>query len=548
MSWHIFRKDVVLLWPLVVLSTIVQFGLNGLMFVVDQAPESPGLLPAVRLFVLIVFLAIALTISQAVHEDAVPGTRQDWLTRPIRRRDMLLAKLLFVVAAIQLPMFLGDILEMIAQGFSLDNAATTALSRNLYVFVVLSLPALGFSAITRNTVQLVGVAIAYFVAIAAATFLLDAVERIGEPGTNPTAWTGVAWVPQSLGHIMLALGALIAVYLLYIGRRIALAQWLFPIFAVLSALATVLPWRWAFAVEEAAAAPAHGVTLSIDPWAPRYTLAAGESLDDYSFGAAQVDLHGRSPGDIKSENRTRRSEHDVTVLIPMRISGLPPGVLPWVDRASVIFRTQNGRIVFRGRGDDLKFGKPQTRSLSVLAYEAIRFPQLVYEATKNVPLSVGIDYSLTVLSPEPWVSIRALDARAGVSGFGQCTTDRDSDGDEVELRCLKAGVAPSCIAATLEDPETGRRNPETLTCAPDYSPYSTKLFPDAISRFQVEAPFRDRLQLVRYPVGGAQLAHARLLLTKYDASKHISCHLTATQVRLAAWTANSGAPGPTDMQ
>lgn len=549
MSWHILRKDLVLLWPLVALSCLAQFGLDAVMLAADRTPESHGLLSVARLFVLVVLVAIALTISQAVHQDAIPGTQQDWLIRPIRRRDVLLAKLLFVLATVQLPMLLSDVLEMIPQGFSFADAAMAALSRNLLVFVALSLPALGFAAITRNTAQFIGVAIAYFVAIAGATFLLSAVSRVGgaNPATNPVAWTAVAWVPQSLARLMLAAGALVALFLLYIRRRVALAHCLFPMFAALSALATILPWRWVFAVEKTIAGPPvrGALTVSIDPEAPRYRPVAGESLDDYTVGIAQVELHGRAAGDIETETRTRRAEHDVNLLIPVRIAGLPPGALPWVDRAVVTFGRQNGRIVFRGRGNDLKFAQAQTQSSPVLAYEAVRIPRMLYEAVKNVPLNLEVDYSLSVLRPQPAVEIAALNARARLPGFGQCTTDRDSDGDDVELQCLKAGVAPSCISLTLEDPETGRRNPETRICAPDYSPFNAKLFPDAISRFEVEAPFRDRLQLVRYPVGGAQLGHARLLLAKYDASMHISRHVTAMQVRLAAWTANSGVRGIT---
>ncbi len=40
MAWHIFRKDLVLLWPLVALSALAQFGLDALMFMADRSPDS----------------------------------------------------------------------------------------------------------------------------------------------------------------------------------------------------------------------------------------------------------------------------------------------------------------------------------------------------------------------------------------------------------------------------------------------------------------------------------------------------------------------------
>lgn len=222
------------------------------------------------------------------------------------------------------------------------------------------------------------------------------------------------------------------------------------------------------------------------------------------------------------------------------MGGLPAGALPWVDRAVVTLRRQDGEVVFQGRGDDLKLAGTRTGSSPALAYEAVRMHGSAYAALKDMAVTAEVDYSLSVLQPRPPVEIAALDARAHLPGFGQCTTDRDSDGDDVELQCLQAGEAPSCITATLADPATGRRNPETRICAPNYSPYDPQLFPDAIRRFQVEAPFRDRLRLGDYPVGGAQLGRAMLVLTRYDASQHVSGRMTANPVRLASWAPQGG--------
>jgi hypothetical protein len=545
MAWHILRKDLVLLWPLVALSALAQFALVAMMFVADRSPEAQYLLLMARLFVIVVFLAITLTIALGVHQEPIPGTRQDWLVRPLRRPELLLAKLLFILAAVHLPMLLGDLVQATAHGFSLGQAAAAALGRNLFVFVTLSLPAFAFAAITRTTTQFIAAGVVYFIATTAATFLLSAVARIGgqEQATNPLFWTGVAWIPQAVAAAALATGAVIALLLLYLRRRIALAWGILPVFAVLSALATLLPWSWIFAVQ-AAASPAPGaVGMRIDPAAPRHSPAPGESAEDYSAGAGQVQLRGRSAGDITVETKIRRGQGDVTVFIPVRIAGLPPGALPWADRADVTVRAQDGKVLFQGRGDELKLDRAQPAASPALAYEAVRIPALVFEAVRDKPASLQIDYSLTVLQPAAPVSAPALGADAELAGFGRCTTDRDSDGDDIEMRCLKAGRAPSCVSATLKDVSSGQRNPETLICAPDYSPFSSRPFPDALSRFEVETPFRDRLGLARYPVGGAQLARAVMIVTRYDAAGHLTRRVTASGLRLADWTAGRhGAP------
>jgi hypothetical protein len=543
MAWHIFRKDLILLWPLAVLSLLVQIGLNALMFAADRAPELQYLLLAARLFVLVAFLVIALTIALGVHQESIPGTRQDWLVRPIRRLDLLGAKVLFVLAVVHLPMLLADVAEAIAHGFSLPQALMAALSRNLFMLATVSAPAFAFAAMTRNLAQFIGVGVVYFIAIVGVTFLLSSVARINgeEQATNPLFWTGVAWIPQTAGRLALSAGAGVAIALLYLGRRIVLARSIVPVFAALSALAAFLPWGWIYSVQQVASPALPEVSLAFDPQAPRYRPGPGESPDDYTPGAAQVELRGRSAGDIAVENKSRHSDGDVSVFIPVRISGLPADTLPWADRAVIVLKDENDRVVFRGRGDDLKLGDREPGATRT--YETIRIPALVYEAARDQPLTIDIDYSMSLLQAHPSVTAPALGASVQLPGVGRCTTGRDRDGDEIELRCLQAGRAPSCVSVTLEDVSTGQRNPETRICAPDYSPYAGKPFPDEIARFEVEAPFRDRLGLASYPVGGAQLDRSRVVLTLYEPSAHLARHVTATDVYLSAWLIDAGSSG-----
>jgi hypothetical protein len=533
MAWRIFKKDLILLWPLALLCILAEAGLAALMFASDSEPEAQVLLLAARLSVAVVFLAVVFTTAFAVQQEPIPGTRQDWLVRPVRRLDLLLAKLLFVALVVHLPLFLCDLIGAMARGFSLAEAAGPALVHNFNVFLMLTVPALGFAAMTRTVAGFLIAGLAYFVASIAATILLNLIARIGgqEQVTNPIFWTGVAWIPQTLQRFALAAGAVVALALLYSRRKVMLARSIFPVFAVVSAVAVLMPWTAIFAVQQAAEAPVSPtVRVSFDLQAPRYRLAAGELTDAYVVGAAQVQLRGRDSEDIAAENQKRRARGDVTVFVPLRLAGTPGNALLWADRAAVRLVDQSGRVVFQGRGDDMK------RDGAGRAYEAIRIPALVYEANRDHPLDLAIDYSLSVLEPLPPQSAPALGADLRLTSFGRCTTDRDSDGDEIALRCIKPGRSPSCVSTRLEDPASGRRNPETLLCSPDYAPYVLKPFPDALSRFEVETPFRDRLGLASYPVGEGQLGTARVVVTRYEAQAHLAPRVSARGVRLADWT------------
>ena len=543
MAWHIFKKDLVLLWPIVLLGALAQWALFALVFAMDAFPQQPYLRPFAQLGTFAVFLAIVFTVALGVQQEPIPGTRQDWLVRPIRRRDLLIAKLLFVLLAVHLPMLIGDAAQVLAHGFSFGEALGAALARNLLILFTVSLPALAFAAMTRTVGQFLGAGIGYFVAIAAVAILLSLGARIGgeEQVTNPLAWTGVAWIPQTAGRIVMAAGATAALLLLYLRRRVVPARWVFPAFALLAAFTNLMPWDWIFAVQQTAvAAPAApAVAVTFDPAAPRYQPAPGENADVYAPGAGQVQLRGRAAGDVPAETRARAAQGDVALYLPLRITGLQAGARPWVDRAVIRLKEAGGQVVFDGRGDDLKLDRASPGPGGTLAYEAVRVPGLVYQQAKDRPLTIEVDLSLSVLSPEPVQTIAALGADQRLPGVGRCTSGRDSDGDEIELRCVTPANPPSCLAAALDDPATGRRNPDVLICAPNYAPYATRSFPDAFSRFEVEAPFRDRLGLGAYPVGADRLGSARVVLTRYEASGHFVRQAVAGSVRLSDWTASA---------
>ena len=144
------------------------------------------------------------------------------------------------------------------------------------------------------------------------------------------------------------------------------------------------------------------VQVRFDAEASRYRPAAGETGDDYAAGAAQVQLRGRAAGDIVVENTLRRAQGDVTLYLPLAITGLSSHALPsnpllWADRAMVSLSDGDGRVVWTGRGDDLKRDGGR-------AYETVRIPALTYEAAKDRPLRLQIDYSLSVLNAQPPVS------------------------------------------------------------------------------------------------------------------------------------------------
>src|SRR6187431_2396594 len=109
MIWHIFKKDFRLLWPYAAMLMVLQF-VYGAMMLLNPVPNISvyegtigGANAAMQQVTMIaVLLGGAFLIAAIVHQDAIPGSRQDWLVRPISRMQLLLSKIVSVILLIHI--------------------------------------------------------------------------------------------------------------------------------------------------------------------------------------------------------------------------------------------------------------------------------------------------------------------------------------------------------------------------------------------------------------------------------------------------------------
>ena len=62
------------------------------------------------------------------------------------------------------------------------------------------------------------------------------------------------------------------------------------------------------------------------------------------------------------------------------------------------------------------------------------------------------------------------------------TTRLNGAGTSVQVMCLAPGKTRPCVSIFLEHTLSGRRNPESTACSPDYAPFSGKYYFDAMRR------------------------------------------------------------------
>jgi hypothetical protein len=211
----------------------------------------------------------------------------------------------------------------------------------------------------------------------------------------------------------------------------------------------------------------------------------------------------------------------------------------------------SGKVLYEGPGVCVREGtgidcsnnhlEVWASSANVLNKEALNLPIRLYQRIKDEPVRVEVSYALTRFAARSSRTIQAVGGLQAMPELGSCATRVDGDGDEIQMGCLTDVGAPSCVAIVIEDPQTGRRNPELHKCQPRYGPYRrSEGLKDAVDRVQASIPFHDLSGLAHYPVDSVEIAHALIGVTVYDPVAHFRVSITVPSVRLADWAPPEG--------
>jgi hypothetical protein len=529
MIWHIFKKDFRLLWPLVLIVAAAEAMSDTTWVVAGFFLEPRSLRTIAALLSLGLVIGIAALIVSAVHQDVLPGDRQDWLVRPIRRRDLILAKILFVLLAAHGPYFLIDLAQGMSMGFSFWASLLAALARGIHLLWVFSLPVLAIAAITSTIVEVTGA----LMVIALALIAFITVMQVSTPAFAEHTFSAMSghWLMLLLWSAGGLVAALVVIPLQYFRRRTMTARVIaLSALLILPLLSAAIPWSSAFAFEQ---------WLSPDPAAARpVTIAFDPSL-------------GRV---VLKPDMPRKED---SVWLPIRLSGLQPNAIVLNDRTIARIIGQDGAIIYSGLsvGDDVTTGsavtfidafppKPSSGD-TVGNHQFVILPRKVYESVRSQPVRLELDYWFSLSRLEDSDTIPALNGTRQISGLGQCKTKLDDDGDEVMVACVRTSYLPTaCDTAALENPVTGKQNPLSSHCSTDWLPDNTHYYPNALTYALFDLPFRDPQGLAKYPVDSAQLAQARVSIKAYKPVARFTRHLVIPEIRLGDWEAQTQTVSP----
>lgn len=520
MIWHIFKKDWKLLWPFFLAVAAVQFIPAAIRVKLGLFGEDPVLEYALGPAMAVACLSIAFLAVAIVHQDSIPGVRQDWLIRPVRRRDLLLAKLLFVLVLVEGGAIAAATLQVLGSGFSLRESLAAAFFQNLFLISVITLPAIALASITRTIMEcIVGAMVTYLGG--AALMIAFAITRGGNE-RPVSAGTGAWWITQSASLVLILLGSCFVLGVQYMYRTTAVARGLVAVSSVL--LVTVLsfmPWKALFAFQQRLSSEpdaAHSMTISFDAGLGRYRQPSGITLSDQELW-----------------DRLHKQGSPTELFLPLSISGLPDDSILKADKSELRLISSNGKLVYRGAGEDLEMREEGTANRHASAYQEFDVPEAIYLRLKSQNLRIEINYSLTLFRLDTAFGIPALGGDLRSPKLGWCETQMNESGSAIELRCMQAGNAPACATAFLENPSTGVRNPSLSSCEPDYAPRFLRTDVDPTSQYGLNLRFRDPSGLTQYPVDGPQLPKSQVVLRLYEPQDHFTRQLMIPAIKLGDW-------------
>jgi ABC-type transport system involved in multi-copper enzyme maturation permease subunit len=519
MVWHILGKDWKLTWVFVLIVALVHWIDAVIRHKIGLFDEDPMLEMLLDVVPVLALFGSMFLIGAIVHLDAIPGVRQDWLVRPISRRDLVLEKFLFIVLMVNGPIFIGVLCQGIANGFSFRASLAAAMWQVAFLFFALILPIFSFASVTRDMTQafIFGCGCAFL--IVTFQFAAGYLNLLVHGTLESITWSGIGWVGETARFALAAAAACAILGLQYYRRKTPLSRGMVLLFGFAILATQFLPWKPAFAIQrKLSTKPDTGRTAAIV-----FDAALGKFRSPSGLGST-------AEHPIRFDREDHRS-----VFLPLRVTGIHTDAFLLTDRVEIRLVDAAGKTTFHGVGEEIEVTNEGPKPVEASAYQEIRVPASVYREIKDQPIQVEVGYSLTLFGLSHSYSMRALGGDERMPRFGWCQTKMNDTETAVELRCMQPGKRPTCATLFLESERTSQRNPERSSCEGDYSPYSGWFTGDNMAHFGTNLPFRDPSGLSKFPVDGPELPNSRVVIRVYEPEDHFTRSLVISQIKLQDW-------------
>lgn len=395
---HIFRKDARhLRFEIAVgLIAVAGFAFTGAQRARWLLDPGANRTAAWTLVLILLPLAWWTLIVRVIHAEALPGDRQFWISRPYSPKSLLLAKALFIVLFINIPMLIADAVIVRAYGLHPLGAQLPGLLwSQVLLAVVFLLPIAALSAVTAGFVQLIFAVLAP--CVAALLFAIVAPQTVLGGFFGPFEWVKFYY---ALGVIAFG-GAAVLVWQ-YGRRRTAIARALIIALAVVGIVGMLaIPWPAAFAIQ---------------------SFVSRQQVDSSSVRVV-----------FDSSNSARAMmQHDgrVRIIIPLDIAGLPKRTAARVEGFFIALEAPDGTVWKSNQIMPTGAILPGQK-IAVDSTVSRRF----YLKIKDVPIRTRGSLYLTLFGDPQTSDVPFGDHPVTVPGVGACSASRGPNGPPYFLIC-----------------------------------------------------------------------------------------------------------------
>jgi pimeloyl-ACP methyl ester carboxylesterase len=453
----ILRKDLQSLFPLALLT--------ALLFAADVFILRWELVPRWAEFQQILLIVVGALATLAVFQlDAPASLVDDWLSRPVPRRELLAAKLGFLLLVLYLPRAVATFAADLCLGASLtESLQDAALLRDSLFPLVLPLLLLT-AVVTRTLVQGIGVLITLFVCMfVIPTPFVQAPDPMKPAIGDGLFGVGLGWLAMTPATLVPLLLAGFGFWLVFSRRRILQARILLGLTACLTVLLFVLPmwllpWKTVFAAQVTLDPVESTVDTSQVYLHPTRTCfpatRLGEISKDAAFNAAREasGLHLWSNEDLRDSGPD--SIAFLTAVEPRRV---PPD---WRVKLNYV---QADYL----RGTAPAFSLRPALYNTGLAHAWV-LPASALQRLQGADASLKLSYSLTLLKPRSH-RLPTDGRRHRLPGVGYCVAAANGTENRIEVECFSAVHPPAQITAELNDIPASRASGPA-----DFSPAWTR--------------------------------------------------------------------------
>jgi non-heme chloroperoxidase len=490
----ILKKDVLSLYPLVLLTT--------LLFAGDVILIRLELLPLWESFrVPVLMLAAAMMIFGVFQLDAPVSLVDDWLCRPVPKGELLAAKLVLVFAVIYLSRIVATVVADLILHRSLAESVLDALLLQDRV-LWLVLPILLLTAIVTHTfIQGFGVLIAIFVCMfVIPTPVVHAPDPLRAAIGDELSTSGMDWLATTPAKVAGIVLVAVGYWLAYWRRRILQARLALALTVLLTVFFVVfpmwvLPWRPVFAMQTSLASP--DVSVNTDGIYLRNTRTCFPATRFGNVGTDAAFTTARQSNGLQQwsyEDLRDPGADAATFLTNVEPRGVP---LDWRVKLNYVqadYHAGGTTPLYSLRPASYNTDTSGSSSLS----HAWALPDSAVQRLKGEDVSLRLHYSLTLLKPEHF-SFPVDGKRHQLPGLGYCSAVRENNSIEVE--CFSATNKPAQLSAELtEIPAT--RVYGGLDLAPTW----------------VQWPFGKH---VRLKIGSPRLANHGITVTSWKAAGYL---------------------------